>query len=139
MKKAVVFTIFLGLLVFIMSCGSTDPISYVIVPKKGFSGENILYKDVQILDSNLSYGMTVTLDQGMVYKVILRNSSTELPRFANDSLGNYWTTKEELNTGWFSEGYDFESQSQLFYAEGPGTPHIAINFVGCGKMEVDIY
>ncbi|MBI1183357.1 hypothetical protein GC194_03745 [bacterium] len=124
---------------YVVSCGSPDPMLTAQYPKNGFSGDNILYEGLSVLDSTHTYSMIAELDRGMLLKVVLTNTSAVLPRYANDTIGSYWTYNELRNTGWFVMDYDFATQSQIFYAEGPATPHIELDFEGCGTMTVDVY
>jgi hypothetical protein len=121
------------------ACGDNDPLTLVATPKSGFSGMNILHEEVGKLDSNLRYAMIVQLDQGISYRVILRNTSEVKPLAPGDTAASFWTSEPMRNTGWYSDGYDFDEHQQEYHAQGAGTFHIGLDFQGCGTAAVDIY
>jgi hypothetical protein len=110
------------------------------VPKTGLSGTNVLHEDIIELDSTKEYSMIVQLDRDMRYKVVLKNTSRVKPLNDQDSIASYWTINDaNQNTGWFIKEYDYNTHSQTFEAEGPVSAHLALNFLGCGTMQVEIY
>ena len=113
--------------------------SFVSYPKNGFSGSNLLHDDIKNLDSTKHYSLIAQVERGLVFKVVLINKSDTLPTSISDPDGHRWVAREDLNTGWFFEDYDINTHSQTFYSEGPETPHVRLGFVGCGKMEVEVY
>lgn len=91
------------------------------------------------LDSTRDYSMIVQIERGQIFRVVLTNESDSLPSSINDLNSYRWLADERLNTGWFIEEYDIETHTQTFYAEGPSSPHLRIDFIGCGRMLVEIY
>lgn len=121
------------------ACGDNDPLTLVSTPRSGFSGLNILHEEVVKLDSNLQYAMIVQLDQGILYRVILRNTSEIKPLDPGDTAASYWTSDPMQNTGWYSLGYDYDGHFQEYHAQGAGTFHIGLDFQGCGTAVVEMY
>lgn len=83
--------------------------------------------------------MIAQIERGQIFRVVLTNESDSLPSRMNDLNAYRWLVDESLNTGWFIEDYDISTHSQTFYAEGPSSPHLRIDFLGCGRMLVEIY
>lgn len=140
MKQLVGFFAIAFLLLGTTGCGGDDTIFFISYPKSSFSGKNLLHEELFELDTLSEYSMQVQLDRGMAFKVILVNRSADLPTNKKDTTASFWFIKSNLqNTGWFVYDYDYETQSQTFITEGPSSPHIAMGFKGCGKMDVEIY
>ena len=131
--------VFIGLFGLLSSCGDDSALTTIKYQLKSFSGFNLLHEKIVDLDTSQNYALAVALDKGLTVKVILKNTSTVLPANAEDSMANSWEISEFRNSGWFILDYDYQSQSQTFYAEGPSNPHVAIEFTGCGSFDVEIY
>lgn len=138
MRIIVSFSIAVVLL--LCGCGGpNDSIGLVGYPKNSFSGRNILHESVSELDSTKTYSMIVQIERGQVLKVILKNESDSLPQTKEDLKSYRWWAEADLNTGWYIEDYDITTHSQTFYAEGPASPHLTLDFLGCGLMTVEVY
>lgn len=130
----------LAVLMLLSACGGEDLIFFVNVPKTGFSGTNVLHEEIIELDSTKDYSMMVQLDRDMRYKVVLKNTSSNKPINGKDSTASYWKEiSANQNTGWYVMEYDFGTHSQTFIAEGPVAAHLALEFLGCGTMDVEIF
>ncbi|MFY0672508.1 MAG: hypothetical protein JXQ87_03855 [Bacteroidia bacterium] len=138
--KAFFSLLAISLISLLGACGGEDLIFFVNVPKSGFSGTNILHEEIIELDSTKNYSMVVQLDRDMQYKVILKNTSSNKPKNAQDTTASYWQwVSANQNSGWFIRPYDYSEHSQIFISEGPISAHLALNFIGCGTMDVEIY
>lgn len=131
--------LFSSVLLFLSACGGPEPINIVNYPARAFSGKNLLHESVETLDSTETYSMIVQIDRGQRVKIVLNNISEKLPANERDTLADFWMPRKDLNTGWYFEPYDYQNHTQTFFAEGPSTPHLTIEFVGCGEMMIDVY
>lgn len=137
--RVAIGTAILGLLLLYGCGGPSDSIGLISYPRNSFSGRNILHESLSELVSTKNYSMIAQIERGQIFRVVLTNESDSLPTRMNDLNAYRWLVDESLNTGWFIEDYDISTHSQTFYAEGPSSPHLRIDFLGCGRMLVEIY
>ena len=132
----------LVLICFLAACGGSGPDGNefeILYPKSGYSGFNLLSGEVSKIDTAADYGFIADVPGGSITKVVMENTSENLPAGPNSPGGGYWELDALQNTGWFVDDYDYKVHSQEFHCDGPIKAYLTVDFKGCGSARILIY